>query len=79
MFLFCSIPPVKPISDLKAHAAELIRALNEGAEPLIVTVRGAAKAVSAISPRNATRWAGARGASLTSRPTGSSLASRPRS
>jgi prevent-host-death family protein len=36
---------IKPISYLKAHAPEIIRELNEGAEPLIVTVRGEAKAV----------------------------------
>lgn len=36
---------VKPISYLKAHSAELIRQLGEGAPPLIVTQNGEAKAV----------------------------------
>jgi prevent-host-death family protein len=36
---------VKPISYLKAHAPEIVRALAEGEEPLIITVRGEAKAV----------------------------------
>lgn len=36
---------VKPVSYLKAHAADVIRELSEGAEPLIVTQRGEAKAV----------------------------------
>ncbi|WP_341714062.1 type II toxin-antitoxin system Phd/YefM family antitoxin [Erythrobacter sp.] len=36
---------VKPISYMKAHIAELIRQLGEGAPPLIVTQNGEAKAV----------------------------------
>lgn len=36
---------VKPISYLKAHSADLIRELGEGAAPLIVTQNGEAKAV----------------------------------
>jgi prevent-host-death family protein len=36
---------VKPISYLKANATEIIRELGEGAEPLIITQRGEAKAV----------------------------------
>lgn len=36
---------VKPISFLKAHSAELIRELGNGAAPLIVTQNGEAKAV----------------------------------
>ena len=36
---------IKPVSDLKAHTAEVIRHLNEGREPLIVTQNGEAKAV----------------------------------
>jgi prevent-host-death family protein len=36
---------VKPISYLKAHAPEIVRTLAEGEEPLIITVRGEAKAV----------------------------------
>src|SRR5438094_217327 len=36
---------VKPISYLKAHAAEIIRDLNDGGEPVIITQNGEAKAV----------------------------------
>lgn len=36
---------VKPISYVKAHAAELIGELAAGGEPLVVTVNGEAKAV----------------------------------
>lgn len=36
---------IKPISYLKAHSAELIRELGEGAPPLIITQNGEAKAV----------------------------------
>ncbi len=36
---------IKPISYLKAHSAEVIRELNEGAPPLIITQNGEAKAV----------------------------------
>jgi prevent-host-death family protein len=36
---------VKPISYLKANATEIIRELGEGAEPLVITQRGEAKAV----------------------------------
>ncbi|WP_428565958.1 MAG: type II toxin-antitoxin system Phd/YefM family antitoxin [Solidesulfovibrio sp. DCME] len=36
---------VKPISYLKAHAAEIVRELGEGAEPLVITQNGEAKAV----------------------------------
>jgi prevent-host-death family protein len=36
---------VKPISYLKAHAPEIVRNLGEDQEPLIITVRGEAKAV----------------------------------
>lgn len=36
---------IKPISYLKAHSAELIRELGEGAAPLVVTQNGEAKAV----------------------------------
>ena len=36
---------VKPISFLKAHSADVIRELGEGAAPLIVTQNGEAKAV----------------------------------
>ncbi len=36
---------VKPISHLKAHAAEIIRTLGNGGEPLIITQNGEAKAV----------------------------------
>ncbi|MBM3596934.1 MAG: type II toxin-antitoxin system Phd/YefM family antitoxin [Alphaproteobacteria bacterium] len=36
---------VKPISYLKAHAPEVIRGLDEHGEPVILTVRGEAKAV----------------------------------
>ena len=36
---------VKPISYLKAHSAEVIRELSEGAPPLVITQNGEAKAV----------------------------------
>jgi len=36
---------VKPISYLKAHAPEMIRGLAQGAEPVIITLHGEAKAV----------------------------------
>jgi len=36
---------IKPISYLKAHAAEVIRDLNELQEPLVITQHGEAKAV----------------------------------
>ena len=36
---------IKPISYLKAHSAEVIRELNDGAPPLIITQNGEARAV----------------------------------
>lgn len=36
---------IKPISYLKAHAAELVRKLSNQAEPLVITQNGEAKAV----------------------------------
>lgn len=36
---------IKPISYLKAHGADLIRELGEGAPPLVITQNGEAKAV----------------------------------
>jgi prevent-host-death family protein len=36
---------VKPISYLKAHAPEMICNLDEGREPVIITLHGEAKAV----------------------------------
>jgi len=36
---------IKPISYLKAHAAEIVRNLNERREPLVITQNGEAKAV----------------------------------
>ena len=36
---------IKPISYLKAHAAEIVRTLGDGQEPLIITQNGEAKAV----------------------------------
>jgi prevent-host-death family protein len=36
---------IKPISYLKAHAAEIIRQLGEKGEPLIITQNGEAKVV----------------------------------
>ena len=36
---------IKPISYLKAHAAEIIRTLRDRPEPLIITQNGEAKAV----------------------------------
>ena len=36
---------IKPISYLKAHAAEIVRTLGDRGEPLIITQNGEAKAV----------------------------------
>lgn len=36
---------IKPISYLKAHAAEIVRTLGEQREPLIITQKGEAKVV----------------------------------
>jgi len=36
---------IKPISYVKAHAAEIIRELGEKCEPLVITQNGEAKAV----------------------------------
>lgn len=36
---------VKPVSYLKAHAAELLRGLADGAPPLVITQNGEARAV----------------------------------
>jgi prevent-host-death family protein len=36
---------IKPISYLKAHAAEIVRSLGEKGEPLIITQNGEAKVV----------------------------------
>ena len=36
---------IKPISYLKAHAAEIVRTLREHREPLIITQNGEAKVV----------------------------------
>lgn len=36
---------IKPISYVKANAAEVLRELNEGAPPLIITQNGEARAV----------------------------------
>ena len=36
---------IKPISYLKAHAAEIVRNLGERGEPLVITQNGEAKAV----------------------------------
>jgi prevent-host-death family protein len=36
---------IKPISYLKAHAAEIVRSLGEQGEPLIITQNGEAKVV----------------------------------
>ena len=36
---------IKPISYLKAHAAEIVRKLGEQREPLVITQNGEAKAV----------------------------------
>ena len=36
---------IKPISYLKAHAAEIVPGLGEGREPLIITQNGEAKVV----------------------------------
>lgn len=36
---------IKPISYLKAHSADVIRELGEGAAPMVITQNGEAKAV----------------------------------
>ena len=36
---------IKPISYLKAHAAEIVRKMNEYREPLVITQNGEAKVV----------------------------------
>jgi prevent-host-death family protein len=36
---------IKPISYLKAHAAEIVRSLGEKGEPLVITQNGEAKVV----------------------------------
>jgi prevent-host-death family protein len=36
---------VRPISYLKAHAPEIVRRLDEGGGPVVITLRGEAKAV----------------------------------
>ena len=36
---------IKPISYLKAHAAEIVRSLGDRREPLIITQNGEAKAI----------------------------------
>ena len=36
---------IKPVSYLKAHAAEIVRKLNEHGEPLVITQNGEAKVV----------------------------------
>ena len=36
---------VKPISFLKAHAAEVLEALSQGAPPMVITQNGEARAV----------------------------------
>ena len=36
---------IKPISYLKAHAAEIVRNLNEHGEPLVITQNGEAKVI----------------------------------
>ena len=36
---------IKPISYLKAHAAEIVRNIGEQREPLIITQKGEAKVV----------------------------------
>lgn len=36
---------IKPISYLKAHSADIIRELGEGAPPLVITQNGEARAV----------------------------------
>jgi prevent-host-death family protein len=36
---------IKPISYLKAHAAEIVRTMNEQREPLVITQNGEAKVV----------------------------------
>ena len=36
---------IKPISYLKSHAAEIVRGLGQGGEPLVITQNGEAKAV----------------------------------
>ena len=36
---------IKPISYLKAHSAEIIREIGDGAGPMVITQNGEAKAV----------------------------------
>jgi prevent-host-death family protein len=36
---------IKPVSYFKAHASEIMRELNEGGEPMVITQNGEAKAV----------------------------------
>ena len=36
---------IRPISHVKAHAAEIVRTLGEQSEPLVITQNGEAKAV----------------------------------
>ncbi len=36
---------VKPISYLKAHAPQVLRGVSEGRQPVVITLRGEAKAV----------------------------------
>ena len=36
---------IRPISYLKSHAAEIVRTLGDGGQPLIITQNGEAKAV----------------------------------
>ena len=36
---------IKPVSYFKAHAADVIRDLTEGQQPVVITVNGEAKAV----------------------------------
>jgi len=36
---------VKPISYVKAHAAEIIKEISEGGQPIVITQNGEAKAV----------------------------------
>ena len=40
---------VKPISYLKAHAAEILSSLGERREPLVITQNGEAKAVALVA------------------------------
>ena len=36
---------VKPVSYLKAHASQILRNVSEGRQPVVITLRGEAKAV----------------------------------